>query len=230
MTAESSTHTYESGVQETVTLRRGPATPHDCALLKITYSDGEIADCYVNTAWLRDRADHLTDTPRPLTADDMTFEDNHAGRDLARERLDGWKTEWERRIKAEKERDKARAGARLAFGRCREAQAERQKVVDELYRIRADEQPRPLTADDITDEMIDRALARWGEAKTVWAPRDAMREAMRAALTEPPSRPEGAEEIERLLTEDLGDFSPPATPEAIADLLAVRGVRATGGN
>ena len=71
MTAESSTHTYESGVQETVTLRRGPATPHDCALLKITYSDGEIADCYVNTAWLRDRADQLADTPRPLTADDI---------------------------------------------------------------------------------------------------------------------------------------------------------------
>ena len=72
MTAESSTHTYESGVQETVTLRRGPAAPHDCALLKITYSDGEIADCYVNTAWLRDRADHLTDTPRPLTAENAT--------------------------------------------------------------------------------------------------------------------------------------------------------------
>ena len=74
MTAESSTHTYESGVQETVTLRRGPATPHDCALLKITYSDGEIADCYVNTAWLRDRADQLADTPRPLTHDDITDE------------------------------------------------------------------------------------------------------------------------------------------------------------
>src|SRR5699024_12509278 len=87
MTAESSTHTYESGVQETVTLRRGPATPHDCALLKITYSDGEIADCYVNTAWLRDRAEQLTDTPRPHTADDMTFEDNHAGRDLTRDPL-----------------------------------------------------------------------------------------------------------------------------------------------
>ena len=71
MTAESSTHTYESGVQETVTLRRGPATPHDCALLKITYSDGEIADCYVSTAWLRDRADQLADTPRPLTHDDI---------------------------------------------------------------------------------------------------------------------------------------------------------------
>ena len=74
MTAESSTHTYESGVQETVTLRRGPATPHDCALLKITYSDGEIADCYVSTAWLRDRADQLADTPRPLTPDDITDE------------------------------------------------------------------------------------------------------------------------------------------------------------
>src|SRR5699024_8793790 len=115
-----------------------PATPHDCALLKITYSDGEIADCFVNTAWLRDRADQLTDAPRPLTADDMTFEDNHAGCDLARERLDGWRTEWERRIKAEKERDEARAGARLAFDRCREVEAERQKVVDELYRIRAE--------------------------------------------------------------------------------------------
>ncbi|MCT2177442.1 hypothetical protein M3F63_07135 [Brachybacterium muris] len=46
-------------------------------------------------------------------------------------------------------------------------------------------------------------------------------------LLDPPAppRPEGAEEIERLLTEGLGDFSPPATPEAIADLLAVRGVR-----
>lgn len=41
-----------------------------------------------------------------------------------------------------------------------------------------------------------------------------------------PARPEGAEEIERLLTEGLGDFSPPTTPEAIADLLAVRGLRA----
>ena len=113
----------------------------------------------------------------------MTFEDNHAGRDLARERLDGWKTEWERRIKAEKERDEARAGARLAFDRCRDLEAERQKVVDELYRIRADEQPRPLTADDITDEMIDRAYA-WWEGNSI-APRTGMRAMLAAALTEP---------------------------------------------
>ena len=126
----------------------------------------------------------------------MTFEDNHAGRDLARERLDGWKTEWERRIKAEKERDKARAGARLAFGRCREVQAERQKVVDELYRIRADEQPRPLTADDITDEMVERAYA-WWEGNSI-APRTGMRAMLAAALTEP-TRPEGAEKVEAVL-------------------------------
>src|SRR5699024_11177820 len=74
MTAESSTHTYESGVQETVTLRRGPATPHDCALLKITYNDGWIAGCSVNTAWRRARPDQLTDTPRPLPPDAITNE------------------------------------------------------------------------------------------------------------------------------------------------------------
>ena len=120
MTAESSTHTYESGVQETVTLRRGPATPHDCALLKITYSDGEIADCYVNTAWLRDRADQLADTPRPLTPD------------------------------------------------------------------------------DITDEMIERAWRAW-EADDTDDAYEALTLALRAALTEPPVRPEGAEDIEVLL-------------------------------
>src|SRR5699024_3190268 len=226
MTAESSTHTYESGVQETVTLRRGPATPHDCALLKITYSDGEIADCYVNTAWLRDRADHLTDTPRPL----------------ARERLDGWKTEWERRIKAEKERDKARAGARLAFDRYREVQAERQKVVDELYRIRAEEageerdearryecsdlaahwrlgealaslkeanatvaslraeQPRPLTADDI-EQLVTQNRYRVADAIRALYPEepmatDVLAHAVMTALTEP-TRPE--EKVEAVL-------------------------------
>ena len=129
----------------------------------------------------------------------MTFEDNHAGRDLARERLDCWKAEWERRIKAEKERDKARAGARLAFGRCREAQAERQKVVDELYRIRADEQPRPLTADDITDEMVVRAQMEWERRNGAAPIGDTIREILTAALTPPPPRPEGAEKVEAVL-------------------------------
>ena len=72
MTTEHSTYIYDSGAEETVTLSRGPATPHGHALLKIEYSDGEVADCYVNTAWLRDRLDDLD--PRPLTPDAITDE------------------------------------------------------------------------------------------------------------------------------------------------------------
>lgn len=71
MTTEHSTYTYETGEQETVTLKRGPATPHGHALLKIEYSDGQIVDCYVNTAWLRDRLNDLGE-PRRLTPDDAT--------------------------------------------------------------------------------------------------------------------------------------------------------------
>ena len=67
MTTEHSTYTYEGGEQETVTLARGPITPPGHALLKINYSDGRIADCYVNTAWLRDRLNDLD--PHPLTPD-----------------------------------------------------------------------------------------------------------------------------------------------------------------
>ena len=59
MTTEHSTYTYETGEQETVTLKRGPATPPSHALLKIEYSDGGASDCYVDLAWLRDRADQL---------------------------------------------------------------------------------------------------------------------------------------------------------------------------
>src|SRR5699024_7928635 len=76
----------------------------------------------------------------------------------------------------------------------REVEAELQKVVDELYRIRADEQPRPLTARDITDEMTDRAYD-WGEEDSL-VPRTGMRAMLAAALTEPPARPEGAEKVE----------------------------------
>ena len=72
MTTETSTYTYDSGAQETVTLSRGPATPHGHALLQISYSDGRRADCYVNTAWLRDRVNDLD--PHPLTPDAITDE------------------------------------------------------------------------------------------------------------------------------------------------------------
>ena len=59
MTDKTSTYIYDGGAEETVTLSRGPRTPTGHALLKIEYSDGETSDCYVDLAWLRDRADHL---------------------------------------------------------------------------------------------------------------------------------------------------------------------------
>ena len=119
MTTEHSTYTHESGAQETVMLIRGPATPHGHALLTIDCSDGSGADCYVNTAWLRDRLDDLG-------------------------------------------------------------------------------------AGTITDEMVDRAhrslISHHGYGRIL---RSQVCEALTEALTEPPARPEGAEDIEVLLY-DMG--------------------------
>lgn len=70
MTTEHSTYTYKNGAQETVTLRRGSA-PRGHALLTIKSFD-RVADCYVNTEWLRNRLDDLD--PRPLTPDAITDE------------------------------------------------------------------------------------------------------------------------------------------------------------
>ena len=70
MTTERSTYTYDSGAQETVTLRRNAITPRGHALLKIEHSSGLVADCYVDLAWLRDRADQLA-RQRPEGAEDI---------------------------------------------------------------------------------------------------------------------------------------------------------------
>ena len=59
MTAKTSTYTYPYGATETVSLTRRRLTPTGYALLKIAYSDGRKSDCYVDLAWLRDRADQL---------------------------------------------------------------------------------------------------------------------------------------------------------------------------
>ena len=72
MAAETSTYIYDGGAEETVALRRSTITPRGHALLQVSYSDGRRADCYVNTAWLRDRLNDLD--PRPLTPDDITDE------------------------------------------------------------------------------------------------------------------------------------------------------------
>ena len=59
MTTDRSTYTYKDGAEETVTLWRSTSTPRGHALLQVSYSDGRRADCYVDLAWLRDRADQL---------------------------------------------------------------------------------------------------------------------------------------------------------------------------
>ena len=158
MTTEHSTYTYEGGEQETVTLRRGNADPHGHALLKIEHSSGRIADCYVDLAWLRDRADQLADTPRPLTPD------------------------------------------------------------------------------AITDEMVERLHGALVEAPgwrvgQMYEESPILRRALEIALTEPPARPEGAEDIEALVEKSLsGDALSDAQVRALADFLAECGVRVTGGN
>lgn len=145
MTTEHSTYTYEGGVQETVTLKRGPATPPGHALLKIEYSDGQIVDCYVNTAWLRDRLNDLGEPRRT--------------------------------------------------------------------------EPRPLTPDAITDEMVGRGYDALMSTTKIGVP--FVRELLTAALTEPPKRPEGAEDIEALIRE-AEKVGQGADDEALANYLAAR--------
>ena len=82
-----------------------------------------------------------------------------------------------------------------------------EKAVRERDEALADAESRPLTPDDITDEMVERAggtyvnalrnrgyTASMKDSHT----REAFREALTAALTEP-TRPEGAEKVEAVL-------------------------------
>ena len=83
--------------------------------------------------------------------------------------------------------------------------------------------PRLLTPDAITDEMIERGAEKFRSLPTAMAATDRVRCILTAALTEPPARPEGAEEIEALLA---GSW--PIDREglsAAADDLAMNGVR-----
>ena len=77
---------------------------------------------------------------------------------------------------------------------------------------------RPLTPDAITDEMVERA--RRAYRGTVWGD-DAFRKVLEAALTEPPQRPEGAEEIEALIRE-AEKVGQGADDESLANYLAAR--------
>ena len=90
--------------------------------------------------------------------------------------------------KAEQERDEVRDAWEGAVESVKEANS----LINSL---RAAES-RPFTADDITDEMIDRAYA-WWEGNSLADPAG-MRAMLTAALTAP-ARPEGAEKVEAVL-------------------------------
>lgn len=133
----------------------------------------------------------------------------------------------DRADRAEAERDKWRQIAS-------DAEKDADEAEDELYRLRTAE-PRSLTPDDEMARRFIRAgighhwfaaddLDNAGELATV-------RELLTAALTEPPARPEGAEEIEALVDEyhKAGELilTGKRNGAPLADFLAERGVRAS---
>lgn len=88
---------------------------------------------------------------------------------------------------------------------------------------------RPLTPDAITDEMVKRGEEAYRKTGRYLSFRS-VHLILTAALTEPPARPEGAEEIEALVEESLsGDYLSDAQVQDLADFLAGRGVRVVGG-
>ena len=71
-----------------------------------------------------------------------------------------------------------------------------EKAEQERDKALADAESRPLTPDAITDEMIERGRsAYWGPTFGLNV-QERVRAILAAALTEPPARPEGAEDIE----------------------------------
>ena len=113
----------------------------------------------------------------------------------------------------------------------REYKGALEKAVRERDEALADAESRPLTPDDITDEMIERGRSAY------WGPTfggsvvGRVRAILAAALTEPPARPEGAGDIEAVLREEWSFSDEGGGEEAFADLaerLAKRGVRVVG--
>ena len=132
--------------------------------------------------------------------------------------------------RAEKERDDARKAATAEHVRATKAEQERdawkstaQETATSIEALRA-EYPRPLAFDDITDEMVERARKVWEAAHGCEDIGVTLRRALTAALTEPPARPEGAEEIEADIRELVA--SHPEDPYGeLADHLAAVGYR-----
>lgn len=94
-----------------------------------------------------------------------------------------------------------------AMGRAEKAERERDEWKDSAIKAMADleraEQPRPLTPDAITDEMVERARKAWNRSAALG--NDLWRDVLTAAIV--PTRPEGAEELARLIRDaDVGEW------------------------
>ena len=134
--------------------------------------------------------------------------------------------------KAEQERDEANERAekhRRAVvdhstnARCWMQTSEEWQATAEEWekRARAAEQPRPLTPDAITDEMVERGRSAYWGPTCGGSAVGRVRAILAAALTEPPARPEGAQDIERLIR-DAENEGQGADNEALANYLAAR--------
>lgn len=141
--------------------------------------------------------------------------------------------------KAEQERDGA---ARQLAHRTLERDEYHAMHSEQMKTIaRLQENPRPLTTDDITDEMVLRFMNTFDTQADGSKPAPTLdhftvarttitRAALIMALTPPPSRPEGAEEIEGDLIDIIGTgVLNDSEFDTVSIKLAERGYRKTGG-
>jgi hypothetical protein len=150
-----------------------------------------------------------------------------------------WQAERERE-KAEKERDEARATKDMHKRRADEERARAEKAEQERDEAREARTvylpgpPRPLSPDAITTTfaaMVAKMLSDRGHG---WVPSHYLCESMRgaaAALTKPPARPEGAEDVAVRLFQAGAAVGVEMTEEqrdALADHLAAMRVRVVG--
>ena len=123
----------------------------------------------------------------------------------------------------ERDRDDARALLTEAQSEAtRQAARADQAELDRDNALAAAE-PRPLTPEDITDEMAKRAMEYMRKKGYSYLAPHAMKRILTAAFT---VRPEGAEEIEDLLADWFGENDDPdQSNRDLADYLVRKGVR-----
>lgn len=136
-----------------------------------------------------------------------------------------------RAAKAEQERDEARATKNMHKRRADEERARAVVAERERDEARARLAGVTIAVPDVTvtDDMVERALDAAYRYGAVVINKTIMREALAAALTEPPKRPEGAHQIAAVLADvPASTIGGPLTKheaDALADALAARGVR-----